>query len=91
MTAYADGGHRPAARRRHRLQKQYLADYGLTLGGLVEHHGVDPADFHTIFHDMPLEGVARDLELVAAVAHLPGRRLIFTNADAFHARWRTWG
>ena len=25
----------------YRLQKQYLADYGLTLGGLVEHHGVD--------------------------------------------------
>ena len=69
----------------YRLQKQYLADYGLTLGGLVEHHGVDPADFHTIFHDMPLEGVARDLELVAAIARLPGRRLIFTNADAFHA------
>jgi putative hydrolase of the HAD superfamily len=69
----------------YRLQKQYLADYGLTLGGLVEHHGVDPADFHTIFHDMPLEGVAQDLELVAAIARLPGRRLIFTNADAFHA------
>ena len=47
----------------YRLQKQYLADYGLTLGGLVDHHGVDPADFHTIFHDMPLEGVARDREI----------------------------
>ena len=69
----------------YRLQKKYLADYGLTLGGLVEHHGVEPKDFHTIFHDMPLEGVAQDLELAAAIARLPGRRLIFTNADAFHA------
>jgi putative hydrolase of the HAD superfamily len=69
----------------YRLQKEYLAQYGLTLGGLVEHHGVDPADFHTIFHDMPLEDVAQDIELVAAIARLPGRRLIFTNADAFHA------
>ena len=68
-----------------KLQKEYLAQYGLTLGGLVEHHGVDPADFHTIFHDMPLEDVAQDIELVAAIARLPGRRLIFTNADAFHA------
>lgn len=85
MTAYVmhvTGLERDAA---YRLQKEYLAQYGLTLGGLVEHHGVDPADFHTIFHDMPLEGVARDIELVAAIARLPGRRLIFTNADAFHA------
>jgi putative hydrolase of the HAD superfamily len=69
----------------YRLQKKYLADYGLTLGGLVEHHGVDPADFHKIFHDMSLEALAQDPELVAAIARLPGRRLIFTNADDVHA------
>jgi putative hydrolase of the HAD superfamily len=70
----------------YRLQKQYLADYGLTLGGLVEHHGVDPAEFHTIFHDMSLEALAHDPDLVAGIERLPGRRLIFTNADAGHAR-----
>ena len=69
----------------YRLQKQYLADYGLTLGGLMAHHGVDPADFHRIFHDMSLEALAHDPELTAGIARLPGRRLIFTNADAFHA------
>ncbi len=70
----------------YRLQKQYLADYGLTLGGLMEHHGVEPAEFHAIFHDMSLEALAHDPELVAAIARLPGRRLIFTNADEIHAR-----
>ncbi|MBS0361096.1 MAG: pyrimidine 5'-nucleotidase [Proteobacteria bacterium] len=70
----------------YRLQKQYLADYGLTLGGLIEHHGVDPAEFHAIFHDMSLEALAHDPQLVAAIARLPGRRLIFTNADEVHAR-----
>jgi putative hydrolase of the HAD superfamily len=70
----------------YRLQKRYLADYGLTLGGLVVHHGVDPADFHAIFHDLSLEALAHDPELVAAIARLPGRRLIFTNADDIHAR-----
>ncbi len=70
----------------YRLQKQYLADYGLTLGGLVAHHGVDPADFHTIFHDLPLEILAHDAALLSALERLPGRRLIFTNADDFHAR-----
>ena len=70
----------------YKLQKQYLAQYGLTLGGLVEHHGVDPADFHAIFHDMSLDALAHDPELVAGIARLPGRRLIFTNADDVHAR-----
>jgi putative hydrolase of the HAD superfamily len=86
MTAYVErltGLPRDEA---YRLQKQYLADYGLTLGGLVAHHGVDPADFHKIFHDMSLEALAQDPELVAAIERLPGRRLIFTNADDVHAR-----
>ncbi|HEY2749927.1 pyrimidine 5'-nucleotidase [Phenylobacterium sp.] len=69
----------------YKLQKKYLAEYGLTLGGLVEHHGVDPHDFHKIFHDMSLEALSRDPDLVAAIARLPGRRLIFTNADDVHA------
>jgi putative hydrolase of the HAD superfamily len=86
MTAFVQkvtGLERDAA---YRLQKEYLAQYGLTLGGLIEHHGVDPADFHAIFHDMSLEALARDPELVAGIARLPGRRLIFTNADDVHAR-----
>ena len=70
----------------YRLQKQYLAQYGLTLGGLVAHHGVDPADFHATFHDLSLEALSQDPELIAAIARLPGRRLIFTNADDVHAR-----
>ncbi len=70
----------------YRLQKKYLADYGLTLGGLVAHHGVDPVDFHTIFHDLPLELLTQDAMLLAALERLPGRRLIFTNADDVHAR-----
>lgn len=49
------------------------------------HHGVDPADFHALFHDLSLDLLAKDPELVAAIARLPGRRLIFTNADDKHA------
>ena len=68
-----------------RLQKQYLADYGLTLGGLIAHHGVDPKTFHEQFHDLSLEMLAHDPAMLAALARLPGRRLIFTNADEVHA------
>ena len=67
------------------LQKKYLAEHGLTLKGLMLHHGVDPADFHALFHDLSLELLAQDPDLVAALASLPGRRLIFTNADDKHA------
>ena len=68
-----------------KLQKGYLAEHGLTLRGLMLHHGVDPRDFHAIFHDMSLEALAHDPELLAALERLPGRRLIFTNADDIHA------
>jgi putative hydrolase of the HAD superfamily len=70
----------------YRLQKAYLAEHGLTLRGLMLNHGVDPEEFHAIFHDMSLDALAHEPELVGAIARLPGRRLIFTNADAVHAR-----
>ena len=68
-----------------RLQKAYLSEHGLTLKGMMLNHGVDPADFHAIFHDMSLEALAHDPDLLAALERLPGRRLIFTNADDVHA------
>lgn len=68
------------------LQKRYLDQHGLTLKGLMLNHGVDPAEYHQTFADLPLEALARDAELIAAIERLPGRRMIFTNADAGHAR-----
>jgi putative hydrolase of the HAD superfamily len=67
------------------LQKRYLAQYGLTLAGMLEHHGVDPATYHAMFHDLPLDSLAPDPVLRAGLERLPGRRLIFTNADDVHA------
>jgi putative hydrolase of the HAD superfamily len=68
-----------------RLQKSYLAEHGLTLKGMMLHHGVDPREFHAMFHDMSLDALAHDPELLAALERLPGKRLIFTNADDVHA------
>jgi putative hydrolase of the HAD superfamily len=68
-----------------RLQKAYLAEHGLTLKGMMLNHGVDPAEFHAIFHDLSLEALAHEPQLLAALERLPGRRLIFTNADDVHA------
>ncbi|TAL34315.1 MAG: pyrimidine 5'-nucleotidase [Phenylobacterium sp.] len=68
-----------------RLQKVYLAEHGLTLKGMMLNHGVDPKEFHAIFHDMSLDALAHDADLLSALERLPGRRLIFTNADDIHA------
>ncbi len=67
------------------LQKDYLARYGLTLGGLMAHHGVDPDDFHAAINTVDLTCLTPDPDLNAALAALPGRKLIFTNADEIHA------
>jgi putative hydrolase of the HAD superfamily len=69
----------------HVLQKRYLADHGLTLRGMMDHHGVDPHVYHANLHDVPLDVLVRDEALIAALARLPGRRLVFTNADDVHA------
>ena len=66
------------------LQKRYLADHGLTLRGLMDHHGVEPDDYHSHFHQVALDGLAPDPELRSALLRLPGRRLIFTNSDLIH-------
>lgn len=67
------------------LQKRYLKDHGLTLRGLMLHHGVDPDAFHALFADLSLEVLSREPALIAAIERLPGRRFIFTNADGGHA------
>lgn len=69
----------------HTLQKRYLAQHGLTLRGLMLNHGVDPDVYHAWLHHVPLECLTPDAALAEALARLPGRRLIFTNADEIHA------
>jgi len=67
------------------LQKRYLVEHGLTLRGLMLNHDVDPHEFHAVFADLSLAALPREPALVAAIERLPGRRLVFTNADAGHA------
>lgn len=85
MTAYVQKVTGLPPEEAYRLQKDYLREHGLTLIGLMRHHGVDPLEFHALFHDLSLEALAHDPEMIAAIARLPGRRLIFTNADDVHA------
>ena len=69
------------------LRNRHWHRYGATLLGLVKHQGVDAAHFLHHTHLLPgLEGRVRghgpDL---AALARLPGRRVLLTNAPAAYA------
>ncbi|WP_194953249.1 pyrimidine 5'-nucleotidase [Sphingopyxis solisilvae] len=68
-----------------RVQKQYFHDHGTTMAGLMRHHSVDPEDFLVDVHDIALDRIAIDARLRDALTRLPGRRLVFTNADADYA------
>jgi putative hydrolase of the HAD superfamily len=73
----------PAAARA--LQKQYYADYGTTLSGLMHVHGLDPAEFLAHVHDIDLSVLPDLPDLRAALAALPGRKLVYTNGSRRHA------
>lgn len=67
------------------LQKAYYRQYGTTLAGLMAVHKLDPAEFLAYVHDIDLSVVSEAPALRAAIAALPGRRLIYTNGSHHHA------
>jgi putative hydrolase of the HAD superfamily len=67
------------------LQKRYFHEYGTTLRGLMETHSIDPQGFLDFVHDIDMSDVCVDAPLVAALADLPGRKFVFTNADTAYA------
>ena len=69
-----------------RVQKLHFHTHGTTLAGLMREHGVDPHEFLEDVHAIPLDRIARDDQLARNLARLPGRKLIFTNADEPYAR-----
>jgi len=67
------------------LQKYYYRQHGTTLRGLIDEYDIDPAKFLQFVHDIDRTSVEPDLDLHAAIAALPGRKLIFTNGSREHA------
>ncbi len=69
------------------LRTRYWLRYGATLLGLVRHHGVKPAHFLHHTHLLPgLEArITHHAPDHAALARLPGRKYILTNAPAAYA------
>ncbi|WP_136657538.1 pyrimidine 5'-nucleotidase [Nitratireductor sp. XY-223] len=68
-----------------KVQKEYYRDYGTTLNGLMNRHGIDANDFLEKVHDIDYSWVEPHPELGEAIRALPGRKYIFTNGDVGHA------
>lgn len=69
----------------YRIQKHYFREYGTTLKGLMDMHGADPLPYLAYVHDIDVSMVEPNPILQDALARLPGRKLIFTNASVAHA------
>ncbi|PWB90339.1 MULTISPECIES: pyrimidine 5'-nucleotidase [Methylocystis] len=67
------------------LQKHYYRQYGTTLRGLMTEHGIDAQAYLAFVHDIDRSSLAHNHSLAEAIAALPGRKLILTNASRHHA------
>jgi len=68
------------------IRSNYLRTYGTTLNGLQIHYDVDPDDYLSYVHDVPMEQyLSPDPNLHDLLEKLPQSKWIFTNADYNHA------
>jgi putative hydrolase of the HAD superfamily len=68
------------------IREKYFREYGTTLRGLQANHNVDMDDYLAFVHDVPLGPyIHPEPGVDAAIASIPARKFIFTNADANHA------
>lgn len=67
------------------LRASYWKLYGTTLAGLMHEHGIEPMDYLMDVHDIDFSLLAPDPALAAHIAALPGRRIVYTNADTIYA------
>lgn len=68
------------------LRAAYWRDHGTTLAGLMRVHDLDPGPYLHIVHDISLDHLEPDPGLRAAIARLPGRRIVHTNGSGPYAR-----
>jgi putative hydrolase of the HAD superfamily len=67
------------------LRRRFFTAHGTTLRGLMNEYGLPPGPFLEYCHELDLSALLDDRRLAAAIAALPGRKLIFTNATQRHA------
>jgi putative hydrolase of the HAD superfamily len=66
----------------NQMRRGFWQRYGTTMNGLMRHHGTDPREFLAATHQFPelADMVVHEAAVRHALARLPGRKLIFSNA-----------
>ena len=68
-----------------RLRHRYWQEYGTTLAGLMEVHGIAPERYLREVHEIDFSVLPPAPDLAARLAELPGRRVVYTNGSAPYA------
>lgn len=71
--------------RASRIRDEYWHRYGTTLAGLMAEHGVEPEAFMIAVHEVDMGHMRPDPALRAAIAALPGKRVVYTNGSEPYA------
>ena len=67
------------------IQKDYYLRYGTTMRGMMTEHGVRADDYLAYVHKIDHSPLEPNPTMGAAIAKLPGRKLILTNGSTDHA------
>lgn len=86
IALFVEGYFKVGSDEAHGIRHRYWKQYGTTLGGLMAEHRVDPDGYLDFVHDVDLGKLTRCDVLRGHISALPGRKLIFTNADLPYAR-----
>jgi putative hydrolase of the HAD superfamily len=68
-----------------RIQKDYYLRYGTSMRGMMTEHGVHADDYLAYVHQIDHSPLEPNPAMGAAIAKLPGRKLILTNGSTDHA------
>ena len=74
-----------SAQEARRIQKDYYRRYGTTMRGMMTEHGVHADDYLAYVHQIDHSPLQPNPTMGAAIAKLPGRKLILTNGSTDHA------
>ena len=68
-----------------KIQRKYYKKHGTTLRGMMDNHGVDPDKFLNEVHKLNYSIVSPNKQLNKELTKLPGKKIVFTNANKQHA------
>ncbi len=69
----------------YKVQKSFFREHGTTLRGMMNCHDMDPGPYLDYVHEIDFSPIKIDEILAKALAALPGRKIVFTNAATKYA------